>query len=183
MTTPENQNQFILPTNPITQTIEYNMRFLISDNKKEPIAWEVSKIEDTFPVGVIYITVKQDLFNPSTDNKELMIADYYKSEIMPKPEIEIDRPDIHIKYNNSPEIKVGGSYKVFNAVSELNFDESKITWSIEGIDEENYSSLLSSNQIKIKAARNFNLIGTVFTLNLLYEEKVVDSVEVEVIGL
>ena len=40
---PENQDQFIVPTNEITQTINYNMRFLISDNKVNPIAWEVSK--------------------------------------------------------------------------------------------------------------------------------------------
>ena len=68
-TTVENQTQFIVPTNQETQTIDYNMRFLISDNKKNPIAWEVSKREDTFPVGITKITMKQSLFNPNTDNR------------------------------------------------------------------------------------------------------------------
>ena len=52
------------------------MRFLISDNKINPIAWEVSKTEDTNPVGITKVILKQDFFDPNRDNKELMIADY-----------------------------------------------------------------------------------------------------------
>lgn len=184
-TSPENQDQFILPTNPITQTLSYNMRLLISDNQIEPIAWEISKIEDTMPVGITYFTIKQDLYNPNIDNKELMIADYYKSKVEPVKDDEDDyRNDIKIKYNAQAAIKVGGSYKIFNAVSDIqDFDSSLISWKIEGISEDDYSTILSSNQIKIKSSKNYNLIGKVFTLNLLYEDHIVDSIQVEVIGL
>jgi len=61
---PENQTLFIVPTNPITQTIDYNMRFLISDNQRNPLAWEVAKREDMYPVGITSITLKQSLYDP-----------------------------------------------------------------------------------------------------------------------
>lgn len=116
---PENQTQILLPSTPLTQTITYNMRFLISDNQINPIAWEVSKIEDTSPKGVTFITLKQDVFNPNRDNKELMIADYYKSNIIPDEEDVIpDSEDIKIKYSSSATIKVGGSYKIFSVLPE-----------------------------------------------------------------
>lgn len=184
-TTPENQNQLIMPTNPITQTLSYNMRLLISDNQIDPIAWEVSKIEDTIPIGITYFTIKQDLFNPNVDNRELMIADYYKSKVEPiEEEIAIVPKEVKIKYNTTAAIKVGGSYKIFTAVSsDEDYNTSFVSWVIEGLSEDDYTTLSTPGQIKIKSSKNYNLIGKVFTLKLLYEGQLADSVQVEVIGL
>lgn len=174
---------FIIPTDSNAQTITYNMRMLISDNQINPIAWEISKIEDTIPKGLTQVVLKQDTFDPHRDNKELMIADYYKSNIEPEKQPEII-PDIKIKYNASAAIKVGGSYKIFSAVSDdAALDDTLISWSIDGLSEDDYSSILSSNTIKIKASRDFTLIGKVFTLTLSYDGKVVDQISVEVISL
>lgn len=174
---------FIAPTDSNTQTITYNMRMLISDNQINPIAWEVSKIEDTIPKGLTQVVLKQDTFDPNRDNRELMIADYYKSNVEPEKQSEII-PDIKITYNSSAAIKVGGSYKIFSAASkDTTFDDALISWSIDGLSKEDYSSILSSNIIKIKANRDFNLIGKVFILSLFYNEKVVDQIPVEVISL
>lgn len=174
---------FIAPTDSNTQTITYNMRMLISDNQINPIAWEVSKIEDTIPKGLTQVVLKQDTFDPNRDNRELMIADYYKSNIEPEKQPEII-PDIKITYNSSAAIKVGGSYKIFSAVSkDTTLDNALISWSIDGLSKEDYSSILSSNSIKIKANRDFTLIGKVFILSLFYNEKVVDQIPVEVISL
>lgn len=174
VTTPENQNQFILPMNSDTQTIYYNMRFLISSNQISPIAWEVSKVEDTFPPGVIYITIKQDQFNPVTDNKELMIADYYKSPLNPIEENIIE-------YSGDAVVKVGGSYKLFS------YDSGEVyTWDINGIPDDKYDAVVNSeqNQIKIKIVEDYNLIGSTFTLSLLRDDGViVSSIEVGVISL
>lgn len=161
------------------------MRLLISDNKINPIAWEVSKVEDVNPVGITYFTLKQDLFNPNIDSKELMIADYYKSKVVPLMDASTSfDTKVTIKYNSTAAIKVGGSYKIFTAVSEdENFDPSLVSWSIKGLDEKDYTTLQSSGQIKIKSDKNYNLIGKVFTLNLLYNNSIKDSIQVEVIGL
>ena len=111
------KTNLFVPTNEITQTINYNMRFLISDNRVNPIAWEVSKREDTFPTGITKITLKQSLFNPNTDNKELMIADYYKDKVLEEnPEIT----KYQISYSGKSQIKAGGSYKTYS-VPDIDF--------------------------------------------------------------
>lgn len=154
------------------------MRFLISDNQINPIAWEVSKVEDTFPPGVIYITLKQDQFNPKTDNKELMIADYYKSPVTPA-----ETPtDAHIQYTGNAEIKVGGSYKSFS-VTDMDGDFS---WNIKGIPEDKYESIISdtNDQIKIKVTKDYELIGSTITLSLLDNKgDTISSVDIGVISL
>ena len=92
------------------------MRFLISDNQINPIAWEVSKIEDLNPQGVIKITMKQDLYDPKKDNNELMIADYWKNYLTKDdPKVEETKQDKYeITYSTTPSIKVGGGYKIFS---------------------------------------------------------------------
>lgn len=173
----------VLPTNPITQTLTYNTRLLISDNQTNPVAWEVSKTEDTNPIGITLITMKQDLFNPNTDNKDLMLADYYTNNMNPDNSLG-SIPEITIKYSSSAAIKVGGSYKNFLAVSkQAELDDTLVSWSIDGLSENDYSSLLSPNTIKIKANRDFTLIGKTFDLKLFYDGKLVDQIKVEVIAL
>ena len=67
-----------VPTNSSTQTIGYNQRFLISDVGRTPaLCYEVSKISDTSPIGLIKFSLAQTTFNESTDNVDLMIADYW----------------------------------------------------------------------------------------------------------
>lgn len=189
MTSVENQNSFWCPSTPEVQTITYNMRFLISDNKINPIAWEVSKTEDTNPVGITKVILKQDFFDPNRDNKELMIADYYKSNIEPEQEETMPlKKKVKIKYSASPVIKVGGSYKAFAAVScdeqDETVDEKLISWKVNGLIEgDEYFSILSLNTIKIKAAKNYNLIGKVFTVTLFYDGVEADTIEVEVVSL
>lgn len=66
-TSVENQTQFIVPTNDKTRTINYDVRFMITDNPVHPKTYEVSKVEDTFPLGVMKITLVQDHYNAHTD--------------------------------------------------------------------------------------------------------------------
>lgn len=177
-TTVENQTQFIVPTNQETQTIDYNMRLLISDNQTNPIAWEVSKREDTFPVGLTKITLKQALFNPNTDNRKLMIADYYKSKVL--DENPNNETKYQISYAGKPQVKVGGYYKTYHIP-----DIDHCSWKIEGINSDKYEiiSPFNSNQIKIKVAKDYNLVGTVFQLSAYSNEKLLDKIDVEVISI
>lgn len=177
-TTLENQNQFIVPTTPETQTINYNTRFLISDNQINPIAWEVSKREDTFPVGVTFITVKQVLFNPNWDNKELMIAGYYKNQTT--QDSNTPEPEKKITYSGLPFVKVGGSFKTFTLEG-----AKTCTWKISGIDEKNLIIEIpeNSNQIKIKVKLDYTLIGALFSLEAYNDDLLLDSMNVEVRSL
>lgn len=74
-----------IPYNQETIKINHGKRFLIDRNIDDPTAFEVTQV-DTIShnyddnIGVIRITVVESQFNSKTDNKDLMIADYYKQE-------------------------------------------------------------------------------------------------------
>ena len=160
------------------------MRFLISDNQINPIAWEVSKIEDLNPQGVIKITMKQDLYDPKKDNNELMIADYWKNYLTKDdPKVEETKQDKYeIIYSTTPSIKVGGGYKIFS----LTPPENDTVWKIVDFDESNYTVITDEDnpsKIKIKVNKDYSLIGKTFYLEAYTENKLVDRIHVEVISL
>ena len=74
-----------IPYNEETIKIDHGKRFLIDKNHDNPTAFEITQVDtishnfdDDF--AVIRWTLVESQFNTKTDNKELMIADYYKSE-------------------------------------------------------------------------------------------------------
>ncbi len=74
-----------IPYNQETIKIDHGKRFLIDKNHNDPTAFEVTQVDtishnfdDDF--AVVRWTLVESQFNPKTDNKELMIADYYKIE-------------------------------------------------------------------------------------------------------
>ena len=149
-------------------TIGYNQRFLISDERRfPPICYQISKIEDTQPIGITKFKLTQETYNPSTDNYELMLANYYNSQI--KPEVAyIDikpTPTATITYNGTkPTVKVGGSFKIFTPV----FDNDNVTvqsWLVSdengdiSSDTENYTIEYEGSKLKLKIAQNYNLIN------------------------
>lgn len=180
-----------LPTNDDVLTIGYNQRFLISDPRRRPcIAWTVSKIEDTQPEGLTKLKFTQETFNPNTDNEELMLADYYGSNITPEtPDVETElKQTASITYNGTaPTIKVGGSYKVFTPV----FSGESVTvgkWTISdengdiSADTENYTIEYDGDKLKLKVAQNYYLIGTVLIVQVYGSDGSTAEVSVEVIG-
>ena len=66
-TSVENQTSFFVPTNDIARTIDYDVRFMITDNPLHPKTYEISKVEDTFPLGLLKLTLVQDHYNMHTD--------------------------------------------------------------------------------------------------------------------
>lgn len=74
-----------IPYNEETIKIDHGKRFLIDKNHDNPTAFEITQVDtishnfdDDF--AVIRWTFVESQFNSKTDNKELMIADYFKSE-------------------------------------------------------------------------------------------------------
>lgn len=57
----------ILPSNENVQKINLGTKFIISDNINNPQTYEVININDTSPLGLTKIFLKQCLFNPHTD--------------------------------------------------------------------------------------------------------------------
>lgn len=171
-------------------TIGYDTKFLISDpRRKPPIAWTTSKIEDTQPIGLTKLKFTQEPFNPDADNEELMIADYYKDSIKPEP-INPQEPitsTASITYSGTkPTIKVGGSTKTFTAVfKDETTTVSKWTVSDENGDiggNINYTIEYDGDQMKLKVAQNYNLIGTVLIIQVVGSDNSTAEIQIEVIG-
>ena len=129
----DNVDKFMLPLNDITESFGYNnhlgntQRLVVSAKVPHPNTWEVSKIENTKPFGVLSITVKQVPFNDDTDLIEYdengnitdMWADYYSADkSIPVESDPEPRPTTYIGCvikSSAPTIKVGGSYRTFTA--------------------------------------------------------------------
>ena len=197
-TTMVNGNGVIwMPTNIDTQTIGHGQRFLISDKgRMPPLCFNVSNIIDTRPIGLTKFVMSQSTFDKDHDNAELMLANYYDSEIVPvEPNEEILTNQFIITHNGTKAaVKVGGSEKVFTAQlpEDNHFD---IQWSISDGDKtydctyENralifgdYKIITTDRTMRLKVANNYDLIGTILTIKAKCADESTGELQVEVIG-
>ena len=185
----DNVTSCIMPTNSDSLTIGYNKRFIISDEKRyPPIVYQVSKIEDTQPIGLTTFKFTQETFNPIYDNADLMICNYYDSPIEPEvPNVTDElQSTAAITYNGTkPTVKVGGSYKVFTPI----FGNEAVTVSKWTISDENgdisgdtnYTIERDGDLLKLKVALNYKLIGTVLTIQVVGSDGSLAKLSVEVV--
>lgn len=186
-----------MATNSDTQTLRYGQRLLISDKGRvPPLCYSVSDIADTRPIGITKFVLSQNTYDSSHDNAELMLANYYSSEILPQDSENTTEPAtaFNISYNGAkPTIKVGGSAKVFTAQlpEDNHFD---IKWSLfdgvktYGSSYDNYTQTFGDYTIttedrimKIVIANNYKLIGTILTISAECVDGSTGSVKVEVV--
>lgn len=174
ITSVENQLQVWLPSTLTTSTIYYDQRFLISDKRPIPISWYVTKVEDSTPFGITKLTLKQDFFNPSRDNAELMIADYYKDNItledVSEKDIKVQSVSAHIDISswNSPKIVIGSKFSkmlgMFKSGNETL--DMKGVWSTDISEEDidKFSIETDDTSLLIKCERDYSLVGKVITI-------------------
>jgi hypothetical protein len=180
-----------VPTNNDTLTIGYNTRFIISDpRRRPPLVWSISKIEDTQPEGLTKLKFTQETFDPVHDDEELMLANYYDSPIAPEisdPITELHQP-VAITYSGTrPTLKVGGSPKVFTpsfADDSVSLQQWLISDENGAITEdmEDYTIEYDGDKMKLKIARNYNLIGKVLIIQAIGTDGSAGEIKMEVIG-
>lgn len=163
-----------LPTNDDTKTILYDTKFLKSSpGRYPPLAWKVSKIEDTATEGISKFTMTQEQFDPARDSAELMIGNYYENKVEPiLPETE-ETPtvsDLEITYSGSPAVRAGGGYKKFVIKSRIDDKlvdcTEDVEWSID-FPSGNLDKLETSvegNVFRVKCKNDYSLIGKTFTI-------------------
>lgn len=189
---PENQHIAILPTNDDTRTIGYDCRFLLSDPERRPaLAWQVSKIMNSFNGDITRFTMTQEQFNPSTDNADLMVADYWESAVEPET-LEIEETptvsDLEITYSGKPAVRAGGGFKKVTLKTRVDgklIDSTEdIEWFVDFPDGDVEKLTCSSvgNTFKVKCLNDYSLIGKTFTITAKtkYSSK---SIIIEVISL
>lgn len=203
-TSVENQTAFIVPTNAITKTIDYGMRFMITDNEKYPKTYEVTKIMDTFPLGNTKVTLSQSHYNEHTDlcakitdeniilndNKVHMICDYYKSSLPPITEEKVPSSWKLLEVN--PKLYVKGQPQIIKAVPDIETNTT-CEWHIF-VDGEEYTDKLDEleSYLDIKFDDNDNNSLTIAAINKVLAKYIIkiavfdanktyyDSVEMEV---
>ena len=177
-TTQENQDKVLLPLNSITDKIWYTddqsktMRVLVSAFTDHPIAWKISKVENSQPLGIQRLTLYQTFFEQNHDYIEKdsdgyitgMWADYFSDGVTPTdPSTPTLLPSVCSKISASTDsLKVGGSYKTLtlNIFKDSDDDITKeysdatFTWSCS-IDDEDLTDKVTwrpaaYNQMKVK---------------------------------
>ena len=177
-TTQENQDKVLLPLNSITDKIWYTddqsktMRVLVSAFTDHPIAWKISKVENSQPLGIQRLTLYQTFFEQNHDYIEKdsdgyiigMWADYFSDGVTPTdPSTPTLLPSIYSKISSSTDsIKVGGSYKtltlnIFKGSDDditKEYSDATFTWSCS-IDDEDWTDKVTwrpaaYNRMKVK---------------------------------
>ena len=185
----DNVTAAIVPTNSDTVRIGYNQRFIISDPKRyPPIVYQVSKCEDTQPIGLTTFKFTQETFDPTHDNAELMICNYYDSPIEPIiPDVEEGfKGSATITFNGTkPTVKVGGSWKIFTpAFSDESVTVDKWTISDDKGDvsgDTSYTIERDGEKLKLKINLNYELIGKVLIVQLFGSDGSTTELSVEVV--
>lgn len=189
--TVENQEVLWLPTNDDTKTILYDTKFLKSSPGRYPaLKWSISKIEDTSIAGISKFTMTQEQFNPSVDNADLMIADYWESAVTPElPKVEEvpTASDLEIVYSGSPAVRAGGGYKKFTLKTRIDGKladaTNDIEWSVDfGANTDKLEWIIQDHVFKIKCTNDYSLIGKTFTITAVNNQSS-KSIIVEVASL
>ncbi len=192
VTSVENQACFIVPSNHKTFLIDYDMRFMLSDNHINPLVYKVTKRTDTFPIGVQKIILSQDHYNEHTDNTDLKVCDYYHATNIQTEESKISK--IQLTYNGKrPNLVVGGNARTITAIiydfldQEIildkynwNFKLNNTTKTLEELSSD-FIIEINKNAVSIKAKRNYQLLGQVLELELVYKQKTT-SIKMEVVA-
>lgn len=174
----ENQHILVMPTNDDSKTITYDTKFLISEpGRYPPLAWKVSKVAPSLNGDITKFTMTQEQFDPTRDNAELMIANYYDGVVNPE-RIELEEiptiSNLEIAYSGLPAVKAGGSYKKFTLkqrVDDKLVDTTDdVEWSVDfGDNEDKLELSVQDNICKVKCVNDYSLIGSTFTITATTE--------------
>ena len=178
-----------------TRTIMHEQRFMLTNNILDPKVYQVTKVVDLNPSGIIKLSIKQDELNEKRDNIKLKICDYYndsgesnvsfvKDDSMPV----VENPEIKwMQLNSEGELDevLDNILKYLHIGQSSYFEcipsnvESHLNWNIEFINVENhYSSeecshfeglikitALKNGVISVKPGRTKKLIGKHYLLS------------------
>ena len=94
MTIGSSQHLVYIPYNEETIRLDSGFRFLIDKNHEKPTAYRLAQVDPGAYAcgehdGIIQWTVVESQFDESTDNRELMVADYYGASEQSKPEVSV----------------------------------------------------------------------------------------------
>lgn len=149
--------------------IQHDERFMITNNVINPKVYQVTKVQDLVPLGIIKMTFKQTEVDKTVDNIDLLLCNYYNrmGEVRLKEPIDIsveNRTSIiyHAIINDDMElekdenivdtinISMGDIYYFIAEFTEddIIMDNVETEWRVTLIDEENTYDVLTKEYIE-----------------------------------
>jgi len=177
-----------------TRTIMHDQRFMLTNNELDPKVYQVTKVIELSPSGLIKCNVKQDDYNSKRDNVDLKICDYYtnmgdmKSEVAEYKfdekifsiiEMSLDENDELVSQDFYNSILLMGKRYFYRA--SLGTDYVIATWDVklkddgnEYTDEEKkyYEGLIKlvtydDDVVEVKPSKASSLVGKHFILSAI----------------
>lgn len=172
--TPEGTRKIAIPFDNVTKNLYRDKRLMGETINGVPQCWKIIDLDPDSTEGMLYITLRADVYNAAVDNVNQRICDYVEhSEHGTVAPISGSR--VEIEYRGSLSVKIGGSNKSFKAVyynSQGEIDEPIATnWEID-VDADIKDMIISevvgnadtSNSVKIRLKNNSLLSGRSFYL-------------------
>lgn len=176
-----------------TAQIDLDKRFMLEIVGGKPRTYNVTCVDTVTERyyqsgtirGFLVLNVRQDLYNPETDNAELMICDYidpqsYSTDTTPAT----NKTYIKIDCNGTHTIRQGGSAKTFtvhffNGSTEI--ATSPITWDVQfdSVFNDKILSTINPTDVQLQALDYVELQGAKITLTAS-DGTLSDSMEIEV---
>jgi len=186
MTIGTSQHLVYIPYNEETVVLDSGFRFLIDKNHDNPTVYRLAQVDtESYSCGendgLIQWTIVESQFDPETDNKELMVADYYGKSKYSVADADADT-ETGFQIDISPEIN--GRYVVFGEEIKAEISFSKdgsiidaFPLSISIIDGEEYGNLIDIGEsyFVLRALNNREYIGHEITVHIENTENAVSE--------
>lgn len=180
-----------------TSLIDLDKRFMLEVIAGQPRTYKVTSVDaitERFHQsgeirGFLVLNVQQDLYNPKTDNVDLMICDYIDVDQPSNPdEPESPREQyVVITHSGDATIRQGGSPKKFTAhlydQTGIELNDIEVSWDVQldPVLAEKIVSDIDGETIRLSALDYVELQGVIITLTATVNE-ISDSIEIEVIS-
>lgn len=164
-----------MPFDEYSERLDIDKRLMLEIVNSEPKTYRITSVDQMTgridykndQIGFLSFNVEQDLYNPETDNAELMICDYVKPE-----EVDEDTGLI-ITHSGSKTITAGGLGKrlTCSVNGEANND---VVWTIStdtgigGVTFESGGIEATGSSCRVCCAEDHKLIGTMTTVTATY---------------
>jgi len=192
-----------MPFDEETSKLNVGKRLMLEIINGEPKTYRITCIDQMTEridrndelVGFLVINVEQDLYNPSTDNPELMVCNYIAEgfgEVTPNdtPGETVEPSDaVTIMYASNPVVRIGGVGKLFK--SYVNAEQAECDWTLScdtpGIVPERIAfadgtASCKASNCKILCDEDGDLIGTTVLLSASHNDGVTTNLEVKVVS-
>lgn len=172
-----------IPYNEETIRIDSGFRFLIDKNKEKPTAYRLAQVDPAAYScgendGVIQWTIVESQFDEKTDNRELMVADYYGKSEFSKPESPAEGFYVDLIASDSENSVIfGEEVRVDISYVENGVPTDAIPLEVSIIDGAEYGLItdVTEDHFIVRALDNRDYIGQEITVSAKNETHGIDE--------